>query len=89
MDKKVILGDIGSIIKYLGMFMIFPIGVAVWYGEENVSHLFFIIKTWVVPLAITISVGVVLEREVGVRKGEIKRREGFVIVSLGWLFACG
>jgi len=69
--------------------MIFPLGVAVWYGEENVSHLPFIIKTWVVLLAITIIVGAILERKVGVRKGEIKRREGFVIVSLGWLFACG
>jgi len=28
----------------------------------------------------------ILERKVGVRKGEIKRREGFAIVALGWLF---
>ncbi|MDI6810992.1 MAG: potassium transporter TrkG [archaeon] len=27
-----------------------------------------------------------MERKIGVRKGEIKRREGFAIVAFGWLF---
>jgi trk system potassium uptake protein TrkH len=77
MDKKIILGSIGSILKYLGILMIVPLAVAIWYGES------FIIKTWLIPLVITTSCGVFLEW-VGI-KGVIKRREGFAIVALGWL----
>ncbi len=80
MDKKIILGSIGSILKYLGILMIIPLAVA-WYEERTLS--LFIIKTWLTPLVITTSFGVILER-IGI-KGVIKRREGFVIVALGWL----
>jgi len=80
MDKKIILGSIGSILKYLGILMVVPLAVA-WYEERTFSP--FIIKTWLIPLVMTTSFGVILER-VGI-KGVIKRREGFVIVALGWL----
>ncbi len=80
MDKKIIIGSIGSILKYLGILMIVPLAVAIWYGES-----FTIIKyTWLIPIAITTSFGVILEKFIG-KKGEIKRREGFAIVALGWL----
>ena len=82
MDKKIILGSIGSILKYLGILMIVPLAAA-WYEERLLS--LFIIKTWLVPLVITTIFGVILERKIGVRTGVIKRREGFVIVALGWL----
>ncbi|MEA1958036.1 MAG: TrkH family potassium uptake protein [Euryarchaeota archaeon] len=81
MDKKIIFGSIGSILKYLGILMIVPLAAA-WYEERILS--LFIIKTWLVPLVITTSFGVILERKMGA-KGVIKRREGFVIVALGWL----
>lgn len=86
MDRKIIFGSIGSIIKYLGLLMILPLGVAVWYGEKNLSRLLFIIPTWILPLSITITTGMIFERKLGVQRGEIKRREGFAIVALGWLF---
>jgi len=81
MDKKIILGSIGSILKYLGILMIVPLAAA-WYEERILS--LSIIKTWLVPLVITTFFGVILERKMGA-KGVIKRREGFVIVALGWL----
>ncbi|MGB7533157.1 MAG: TrkH family potassium uptake protein [Halobacteriota archaeon] len=81
MDKKIILGSIGSILKYVGILMIVPLAAA-WYEERILS--LFIIKTWLVPLVITTSFGVILEQKMGA-KGVIKRREGFVIVALGWL----
>ena len=81
MDKKIIFGSIGSILKYIGILMIVPLAAA-WYEERVLS--LFIIKTWLVPLLITTSAGVILERKMGA-KGVIKRREGFVIVALGWL----
>ncbi|MCK4476273.1 MAG: TrkH family potassium uptake protein, partial [Methanophagales archaeon] len=79
MDKKIILGCIGSILKYLGILMIVPLGVAIWYRESFI----IIIYTWLIPLVITTSFGLILEKA-GI-KGIIKRREGFVIVALGWL----
>ena len=81
MDKKIIFGSIGSILKYVGILMIVPLAAA-WYEERILS--LFIIKTWLVPLVITTSFGVILEQKMGA-KGVIKRREGFVIVALGWL----
>jgi trk system potassium uptake protein TrkH len=66
--------------------MILPLVVAVWYGEKDLSLFLSILITWILPLAITITVGMIFERKVGVRKGEIKRREGFAIVAIGWLF---
>ncbi|MEA2074897.1 MAG: potassium transporter TrkG [Euryarchaeota archaeon] len=85
MDKKIVCGSIGSIVKYLGILMIVPLGVAIWYGERPVHLTPFIIKTWLIPLVITVLFGVILERKIGVRTGVIKRREGFAIVALGWL----
>ena len=84
MDKKIVCGSIGSIVKYLGILMIVPLGVAIWYGERPVHLTPFIIKTWLIPLAITVLFGVILERKIGT-PGIIKRREGFAIVALGWL----
>jgi trk system potassium uptake protein TrkH len=81
MDKKIIFGSIGSILKYVGILMIVPLAAA-WYEERILS--LFIIKTWLVPLVITTSAGIILEQKMGA-KGVIKRREGFVIVALGWL----
>jgi trk system potassium uptake protein TrkH len=85
MDQKIIFGSIGSIVKYLGILMIVPLVVAIWYGERPIHLSLFIIKTWLIPLAITTIFGVILERKIGVREGVIKRREGFAIVALGWL----
>ncbi|HUV79810.1 MAG TPA: TrkH family potassium uptake protein [Candidatus Bathyarchaeia archaeon] len=85
MDQKIVFGSIGSIVKYLGILMIVPLGVAIWYGGRPIHISLFIIKTWLIPLAITTIFGVILERKIGVRTGVIKRREGFAIVALGWL----
>ncbi len=85
MDQKIVFGSIGSIVKYLGILMIVPLGVAIWYGGRPIHISPFIIKTWLIPLAITTIFGVILERKIGVRTGVIKRREGFAIVALGWL----
>jgi len=81
MEGKIILGSIGSILKYLGILMIVPLAVAL-YDERAVS--LFVIKTWIIPLVITTTIGVILKKVVGL-EGVIKRREGFVIVAFGWL----
>ncbi|MEA1999520.1 MAG: hypothetical protein U9N61_09415, partial [Euryarchaeota archaeon] len=81
MEGKIILGGIGSILTYLGILMIVPLAMAL-YDEGAVSP--FVIKTWIIPLVITTTIGVVLKKVVGL-EGVIKRREGFVIVAFGWL----
>jgi len=81
MEGKIILGGIGSILTYLGILMIVPLAMAL-YDEGAVSP--FVIKTWIIPLVITTTIGVVLKKAVGL-EGVIKRREGFVIVAFGWL----
>lgn len=77
MDKKIVFGNVGVILRYLGFLMIIPIGVALYYGEATYPFL--------VSFAITTSFGLILERLVG-KRGEIKRTEGFAIVALSWLF---
>lgn len=81
MEGKIILGGIGSILKYMGILMVVPLVVAL-YDVGTVSP--FVIKTWLIPLVITTTIGVILEKVVGL-EGVIKRREGFVIVAFGWL----
>lgn len=81
MDKEVVFGSIGAILKYLGILMVVPLCAGIWYGKEILS--LFIIKTWIVPLVITIAFGLFFEW-IGT-KGVILRREGFAIVALGWL----
>ena len=81
MEGKIILGGIGSILTYLGILMIVPLAMAL-YDEGAVS--LFVIKTWIIPLVITTTIGVILKKVVGL-EGVIKRREGFVIVAFGWL----
>ncbi len=83
MDKEIIIGRIGSIIKYLGLLMLVPLGFALWQGGWRPS--LFLLQTWVAPCAITTLFGLVLERRLGTTKGLIKRREGFAVVGLGWL----
>lgn len=85
MDEKIVYGSIGSIVKYLGLLMLIPLGVALWQGGVPVRPSLFLIQTWVAPCVITTSFGLILERRLGVRTGVIKRREGFAIVGLGWL----
>jgi trk system potassium uptake protein TrkH len=84
MDIKIVYGSIGSIIKYLGILMIVPLGAAIWYSESSIRLSLSIVQTWIIPLAITVVFGLILEKRLGTT-GVIKRREGFAIVALGWL----
>ncbi|MBN1762361.1 MAG: TrkH family potassium uptake protein [Methanomicrobia archaeon] len=84
MDNRIVFGSVGSVIKYLGIMMIVPLAVAFWYGDRPVRLTFFMVQTWLIPLAMTVIFGLILEKKVGTT-GVIKRREGFAIVALGWL----
>jgi trk system potassium uptake protein TrkH len=72
---------IGLLAKYLGLAALFPIAVALWYGEP--------IWPFVAAGAITSGVGYALERLTASSAERVGVREGFLVVSLTWLVAAG
>ena len=77
-DVAATLNLVGALLKYLSLAFLFPIGVAIVYGEP--------ILPFAVGGAITGAVGVGLERLTR-GKEEVGTREGFLIVALTWVFA--
>ncbi|MFH1862488.1 MAG: potassium transporter TrkG, partial [bacterium] len=72
-----ILNFLGILLMLLGGFMLLPIPWAWYYGEEQAVHFVF-------SALITVSIGFLLWKFSSAKAG-IQVREGFAIVSLGWL----
>lgn len=70
----------GTLLKYLSASALFPLAVALGYGERW--------WPWLAAAAISAGVGLALERVPGDPK-RAGMREGFLIVSLTWLLAAG
>jgi len=79
MHISVALRTLGLLLLFLSAFMIAPLTVAFIYGE---NHMVFIkaILTGLIS-------GIVLYLLPGKKSEEISIKDGFLIVSLGWLFA--
>ncbi len=80
MRFRLILQVSGALLILLGLIMLAPLAVSLFYHEESWrAFLYAVIMTEAVGFA-----GVVL----GIRQqGELGHREGFTIVTLGWLLA--
>ena len=77
MNFKVVLYVLGGLLRLLGLFMIVPLGVAYYYGEN--------LTPFLVSIFITTLTGFLL---FSYKTGEEwMRKEGFAIVALGWLAA--
>lgn len=76
---NVVLGTIGSILWIIGILMIIPFMVAVYYGEH--------LLPFSLSLTITLLVAFILSLLLTEEKGEWNMREGFMIVALGWFTA--
>ncbi|MDI9393925.1 MAG: TrkH family potassium uptake protein [Euryarchaeota archaeon] len=77
MNYKVVLYALGGLLRLLGFFMIFPLGVAYYYGES--------LTPFLVSIFITSFTGFLL---LSLKtKDEWMRKDGFAIVALGWLAA--
>jgi len=63
-------------VRWFSLTLIVPIGVALWYDEP--------LRPFVVPLILGTALGLALERLRGSARS-IGVREGFAVVSLGWL----
>lgn len=78
-NTKVVANVIGTLIIISGILMALAIPVSVYYDEGGLYPLIF-------SSAITLTIGLVLK--LTTRKNEnaeIKKREGYLIVALGWL----
>jgi trk system potassium uptake protein TrkH len=68
---------IGSFLKYFALAYIFPLFVAIHYGEQNW-------QIYLYALLLTLGIGLILEFSFKTAK-EIERADGFTIVAFTWL----
>jgi trk system potassium uptake protein TrkH len=78
-DIPASLNLVGMLGKYLGLAALFPIPIAIGYGEP--------FHPFVVAGVVTSGTGWVLERATMSAAGRVGVREGFLVVSLTWLLA--
>jgi trk/ktr system potassium uptake protein len=72
-DLAAVANLVGTLAKYLGLVVVFPIGVALWYGDP--------VWPFVVTGVGTSAFGYVLERVTPGAKLRLGVREGFLVVS--------
>jgi trk system potassium uptake protein TrkH len=80
-DLPASINLVGMLGKYLGLAALFPVGLAVWYGEP--------LWPFLVAGAVTSGLGLVLERATAGAGARVGVREGFLVVSATWLLAAG
>jgi trk system potassium uptake protein TrkH len=80
-DVPAAINLVGLLGKYLGLAALFPIAVALWYGEPFWPYL--------AAGAITSGTGFALERLTAGGAARVGIREGFLVVSATWLLAAG
>ncbi len=73
------LGLAGMLIKWLALAPLFPLVLAVWYGES--------IWPFVAASAVALAIGLGLERLGHDEVAGVGFREGFLVVSLAWVLA--
>jgi trk system potassium uptake protein TrkH len=80
-DIPAALHLVGTLGKYLGLAALFPIPIALGYGEP--------FYPFVVAGVVTSGTGWALERVTLGSAGRVGLREGFLVVALTWLLAAG
>ncbi|MGB9964938.1 TrkH family potassium uptake protein [Halobacterium hubeiense] len=74
-DYRVSLAYVGTVLKYMGVTPLFPLALALYYGENPLPFL--------AGSAAMVGLGALLERADS--GGELGNREAFLLVSLAWL----
>ena len=77
MNYSIIRFVLGWIIKVEGIFLLFPVLVALIYKEQSGWYFFF-------TAALSILIGTILSRKKP-KKKSYYAREGFITVALGWI----
>lgn len=77
MNTRLVINLMGKALVFLGLTMVFPLLWAIYdQGPDKAAFIYSIIITLVSGLAVILAVP---------GKGEIRYREGFAIVTFGWL----
>jgi len=80
MRIKVVLHYLGLLITGLGLVMLFPLGLSLYYNEPDFS-------AFAVSTAITVGSGLLLWRLIPAGKGRLSRREAILLVAGAWVLA--
>jgi trk system potassium uptake protein TrkH len=75
-----ILRVLGMLNLFIAGTMIFPLGISWYYGEKEFG-------AFLVAMGITALAGLLLYLPVPKKRGDITRRQAFLIVAFGWLSA--
>ena len=85
MSRKLIFHTLGNLLICLAGTMLLPLSIAIYYffnaGEPKIDLLAFVYAT-----IITLCVGLILRFTIKPAEPELGIREGFAIVTLGWVF---
>ncbi|MBN2488144.1 MAG: TrkH family potassium uptake protein [Methanosarcinaceae archaeon] len=76
MNFKIVFDVLGGLLRLLGILMIFPLAVAIYYREP--------LYPFAVAIAMSVLTGMILSLKYRSDE-EWKHKEGFAIVALGWL----
>lgn len=80
MRFRLVLQVSGALLVLLGLIMVVPLAVSLFYHEESW-------RAFLYAVLVTVGAGL-MGILLGIReKGELRHREGFAIVTLGWLLA--
>ncbi len=81
MNYKLLLNTLGSLLIFLGLFMLIPIAFSIYYHDNDIPAL-------LISAGITIGTGILM-RVFFKGEGTFTAREGLAIAGLGWLLAAG
>lgn len=81
MDIKAVLHILGALLFFLGLSLIFPIAFSLYYGDGD--HLALLLA-----LLVTTSIGALTWKLTPANR-PLRIREGFAVVTFGWIFYAG
>lgn len=81
MNYRVVLNVLGTVIKFLGISLLAPLLVALYYQEPDSIRIFAISSV------LTFLTGLILEKIFRTEFEELSNRESILIVATGWLMA--
>ncbi|SDC61884.1 MULTISPECIES: TrkH family potassium uptake protein [unclassified Candidatus Frackibacter] len=77
MRLKIVFNMLGKLLIFVGLSMFLPLLVALYYREMDAV-------SFLVSMGLTVSIGKIMQR-FSFSQQEIRHREGFAIVTLGWI----
>lgn len=80
MNFRAVLAIQGLLLMFLAVFMLLPLGFSVYYGDDDVVPI-------LISAAVTMAAGLLLRIVFRFRGEELRLKDSYATVSLGWIFA--